>query len=112
MRACDGLATKAFSLDVIGGNRKERRRRPDCRGGRRSRLPPDLLSNAFEPFGRGGDDGGTGLGLAIVSAVAQTHSGRTSATNLSSGGSRVLLEFPDVGATGQEAGKAGTTNNP
>jgi signal transduction histidine kinase len=75
-------------------------------------FPPDLLFNAFEPFERGGDDGGTGLGLAIVSVVAQTHSGRTSATNLSSGGSRVLLEFPDVGATGQEAGKAGTTNNP
>jgi two-component system, OmpR family, sensor kinase len=62
-------------------------------------FPESFLSRAFEPFARAGGSEGTGLGLAIVWAVAQTHGGRASAINLSSGGARVAFEFPDLPGT-------------
>jgi len=58
-------------------------------------FPPAFLDRAFEPFARVGDSEGTGLGLAIVQAVAESHGGRASAINLSTGGARVTLEIPD-----------------
>jgi two-component system OmpR family sensor kinase len=55
----------------------------------------DLLSRAFEPFARAEYGGGAGLGLAIVAAVAKAHGGHATATNRSSGGAQVTLQFPD-----------------
>lgn len=62
-------------------------------------FPPDFLPHAFERFrrpdqGRARSEGGAGLGLAIVRAIALTHGGRVTASNLPGGGAVVRLEVP------------------
>jgi two-component system, OmpR family, sensor kinase len=60
-----------------------------------SGFPAGLLERAFEPFARGEERAadGTGLGLAIVRAVADSHGGSATVTNLDGGGTAVSLDI-------------------
>ncbi len=51
------------------------------------------LQQVFEPFYTTKSQG-TGLGLAVVKSVAQSHKGRVSAKNLSSGGACFTIHLP------------------
>lgn len=61
-------------------------------------FPDDLLSRAFERFGRGqparANQPGSGLGLAIVEAVAVAHGGHAEARNRPDGGADVSITLP------------------
>jgi signal transduction histidine kinase len=54
----------------------------------------DLLPRVFQRFVKGRDSQGHGLGLAFVSAVAGAHAGRALASNRSTGGAQIVVEFP------------------
>lgn len=65
-------------------------------------LPAGTESLVFEKFFRGGTspaDGrrGIGLGLAICQAIIQTHGGRITARNLSTGGAEFTISIPAEG---------------
>jgi signal transduction histidine kinase len=61
-------------------------------------VPPELVSQLFEPFKRLRDrtagDGGTGLGLSIARAVAHSHGGELAATARADGGLNIEARFP------------------
>ena len=61
-------------------------------------FPEELLSRAFERFGRGqharSTEPGSGLGLALVEAVAVAHGGRAEVCNRPNGGADVSFTLP------------------
>jgi GAF domain-containing protein len=61
-------------------------------------FPEELLSRAFERFGRGqharANEPGSGLGLALVEAVALAHGGRAEVRNRPAGGADVSFTLP------------------
>ncbi len=65
--------------------------------------PAHILPHLFEPFFTSKDVGkGTGLGLAIANASMRRLGGSIQADNRPSGGFRVVLEFPESPAEGQD----------
>lgn len=62
-------------------------------------LPPDRLTDVFEPFVRlKKRRGGHGLGLAIVKAIAELHGGSVTVANRVQGGAQFTLRFSSVAA--------------
>lgn len=65
-------------------------------------VPPEYRNQIFERFargpraGRGGDSGGTGLGLALVAQHVHGHGGRVRVEDRPGGGSRFVVELPEV----------------
>ena len=61
-------------------------------------IPPDQVTELFEPFrrlsGRTGNSPGTGLGLSIVTSVARAHDGRAEARARPDGGLEVQIRLP------------------
>jgi two-component system sensor histidine kinase CpxA len=67
------------------------------------------LPHLFEPFFRADDarqhDGGVGLGLAITSRAVESHGGKVSARNQSSGGLCIEMQLPASAASGVSSEK-------
>jgi signal transduction histidine kinase len=59
-------------------------------------VPPERVTELFQPFRRLGDarKGGTGLGLSIVAAIAQAHHGTCAARARPEGGLEIAVRLP------------------
>jgi two-component system sensor histidine kinase KdpD len=61
-------------------------------------IPPEMVNQIFERYGRvdgqGGEGASVGLGLFIVRSLAQGHGGRVWAENRDGGGARITFTLP------------------
>ena len=55
---------------------------------------PDVLVHLFERRVKGKQSDGHGLGMAFVDAVARAHGGTVQASNIESGGARIVVTLP------------------
>jgi two-component system NarL family sensor kinase len=67
-------------------------------------FPPEQLPQLFQRFGpRSSGTPGAGLGLYLCRLISEAHGGRITASNLSGGGARVVVELPQVQSQQQPA---------
>jgi len=62
-------------------------------------IPPELLSQVFDPFSAAGRDRGTGLGLAISKTIVEEIGGHIEAENRPTGGALFRIRLPAMGNT-------------
>jgi len=62
-------------------------------------IPPELLSQVFDPFSAAGRDRGNGLGLAISKTIVEEIGGHIEAENRPTGGALFRIRLPAMGNT-------------